>query len=272
MKLADFFSKKNKFKFFKEISKGKEPWSALLDINSIIGNFLEGTEDVFTDEFIEFCQPNVLSLSDDGAEECSITVNRALFVKGFIYFRSAGVYIGEGTRLEAGAIIKGPSVIGSNCDIRQGAYIRENVIVGDNCVVGHATEIKNSIIMNNTNAGHFNYVGDSILGSHVNLGAGAKLANLKFRMKDEIDNGEMGEIALKIDGKTINTRLKKFGAIIGDYTEIGCNAVTSPGTLIGANCWVYPNTTVPKGFYKRGVIIKNAGADSVQVVERSKAK
>jgi len=272
MKLTDFFPESKQFKFFEEIKKRDKPWSALLDIGSIMEKFLEGKEDVFTDEFIKYCQPNVLSLSKTEVEECSITITRALFIKSFIYFRSAGVYIGEGTRLEAGAIIKGPSVIGSHCDIRQGAYIRENTIVGDSCVVGHATEIKNSIIMDNTNAGHFNYVGDSILGSHVNLGAGAKLANLKFRTKQEIDNDEMSEIVVKIDGETVNTRLKKFGAIIGDYTEIGCNAVTSPGALIGADCWVFPNTTVPKGFYNPGVIIKNAGAGSVQVTKRVKAK
>lgn len=271
MEFADFFSENNGFKFIKEIRKRSEPWSALLDIPSIIGNFLRGKEDVSTDEFIEFCQPNILSLSKDVSEECSIMVNRTLFIKDFIYFRSAGVYIGQGTKLEAGATINGPCVIGSGCDIRQGAYIREGVIVGDHCVVGHATELKNSIIMDNSNAGHFNYVGDSILGSHVNLGAGAKLANLRFRTKDELVNDEMSEIVLKINGRAVNTGLRKFGAIIGDYTEIGCNAVTSPGTLIGANSWVYPNTTVPKGFYNPGVFIKNAGAESVEVAERVKS-
>ena len=272
MKFTDFFLENNTFKFLNEINKGKEPWTALADIPCILEKFLESKEDVVTDEFIEFCQPNILSLSKAVAEECSITVNRTLFIKDFIYFRNAGVFIGQGTKLEAGAIIKGPCAIGNNCDIRQGAYIRGGVIVGDNCVVGHATEVKNSIIMDKSHAGHFNYVGDSIIGSHVNLGAGAKLANLKFRVKDEIDNGEMSEIAIHIDGKVVNTRLKKFGAIIGDYTEIGCNAVTSPGTLIGANCWVYPNTTVPKGFYNSGVVIKNAEAQSVEVFERAKAK
>jgi NDP-sugar pyrophosphorylase family protein len=214
----------------------------------------------------------VLSLSKGVEEECSITVSRTLFIKDFIYFRSAGVFIGQGTKLEAGATINGPCVIGSGCEIRQGAYIRGGVIVGDNCVIGHATELKNSIIMDNSHAGHFNYVGDSILGSHVNLGAGAKLANLQFRVKEEIDQNSISEIVLKIDGEVVNSRLKKFGAIIGDYTEIGCNAVTAPGTLIGANCWVYPNTTVPKGFYSPGVVIRNAGAESVEVIERVNIK
>lgn len=269
MKFTEYFLEDNTFKFLKSIRSGREPWSALSAITRIIQRFLKDKEDSVTDEFIEFCQPNIHSISDAIAEECSFSVSRTIIATDHIFLRHSSVFIGRGTTLEAGATIKGPSVIGKNCEIRHGAYVRGGVIVGNSCVIGHVTEIKNSIIMDHTNAGHFNYIGDSILGSYVNMGAGAKLANLQFRTREEIDADAISEIVISEDGRSIATGLKKFGAVIGDYTEIGCNTVTSPAALIGANCWVYPNTTVPKGFYKPGSVIKSAGASVVEIIERS---
>lgn len=155
------------------------------------------------------------------------------------YLIGNDIYIGEGTTVEPGAYIKGPTIIGSNTEVRQGAYIRGNVLVGNHCVVGHATEVKHSVMMDGAKAGHFAYIGDSILGKDVNLGAGTKLANLKI-----VDS----TITLKIEDQTYDTGLRKFGAILGDHVETGCNSVTSPGTMIGPNTLVYPNATV------RGVI------------------
>ncbi len=156
------------------------------------------------------------------------------------------IYIGEGTIVEPGAYIKGPTIIGRNTQVRQGAYIRGNVIVGDKCVVGHTTEVKGAVMLNGSQAGHFAYIGDSILGNNVNLGAGTKLANLKM-----IE----GSVKVRFHGDKIDTGLRKFGAIIGDHCELGCNSVTSPGTIFGKNCIVYPCATV-SGVFDENSIIK----------------
>jgi len=160
-----------------------------------------------------------------------------------------GVFLDTGTVLEPSAIIKGPALIGKGCEIRQGAYLRGNVVIGDHCVIGHNTEIKNSILMNHTEAGHFNYIGDSILGSYVNLGAGSRLANLEFRSPADKRDVLFPRILIEVEGEEIHTGRSKFGAVLGDYVEIGCNAVLSPAVLMGKESWVYPNVTVPKNYY-----------------------
>jgi UDP-N-acetylglucosamine diphosphorylase / glucose-1-phosphate thymidylyltransferase / UDP-N-acetylgalactosamine diphosphorylase / glucosamine-1-phosphate N-acetyltransferase / galactosamine-1-phosphate N-acetyltransferase len=142
------------------------------------------------------------------------------------------VFIGEGTVVEDGVMIKGPAIIGRNCELRHNAYIRENVIVGDDCVVGNACEVKNSLLFNHAVAPHFNYIGDSILGYKAHLGAGVKISNVKLAP---------GNIQLEADGKRLDTGLRKFGALLGDRTDIGCNAVLNPGSIIGRNSLVYPN-------------------------------
>lgn len=141
------------------------------------------------------------------------------------------ISIGKGTVLEPGAYIKGPCIIGENCTVRHGAYIRGNFISGNNCVIGHDTEVKNCVMLNDANAAHFAYLGDSILGNNVNLGAGTKCANLKF---------DDSNVVLFVDNQRLDTGLRKFGAIIGDHTQIGCNVVTNPGTLIGQRVTAYP--------------------------------
>lgn len=141
------------------------------------------------------------------------------------------VFIGKGTVVEPGAYIKGPAIIGENCEIRQGAYIRGDVLVGNGCVVGHTTEVKNSVFMNGAKAGHFAYIGDSVLGNNVNLGAGTKLANLKITP---------GTVKLKLGDKVIDSNLRKFGALLGDNVQTGCNSVTSPGTILGKASMVFP--------------------------------
>ncbi|OGY85891.1 MAG: hypothetical protein A2233_00145 [Candidatus Kerfeldbacteria bacterium RIFOXYA2_FULL_38_24] len=141
------------------------------------------------------------------------------------------VIIGEGTVIEPGVVIKGPALIGKNCQIRKGAYLRENVIIGHNSVVGNCTELKNVLLFNNVQAAHFNYIGDSILGYKVHLGTGAKITNAKT---------PQSEIKIVTHYHTHQTGLHKFGALIGDFTEIGANTVTAPGSIIGRNCLLYP--------------------------------
>ena len=142
------------------------------------------------------------------------------------------VFIGEGTVVEAGAMIKGPAIIGRNCEIRHNAYIREHVIVGDDCVVGNSSELKNAMLFNRCQVPHFNYVGDSILGYRAHLGAGVKISNVKL---------VPGNVKVRHEGVTFDTGLRKFGALLGDGAEVGCNAVLNPGSVLGRGSMVYPN-------------------------------
>ena len=170
-----------------------------------------------------------------------------------VAFIGAQVFIGEGTLVEDGAMIKGPAIIGRNCQIRHNAYIREQVIVGDNCVVGNSCELKNSILFNHAVAPHFNYVGDSILGYKAHLGAGVKISNFKLIP---------GNIVVELDGRPFDTGLRKFGALLGDGTDIGCNAVLNPGSVIGRGSVIYPNTNW-RGVLLPDMIVKNKGAHEV---------
>lgn len=174
------------------------------------------------------------------------------------YLLDDKIFIGPGSVVEPGAVIKGPTYIGANTQVRQGAYIRGNVLVGDNCVVGHVTEIKNSIMLNDAHAAHFAYVGDSILGNHMNLGAGSRLANLKL---------DRTNVTVKIAEKIYDTGLRKLGAILGDRVETGCNAVLNPGTLLGPGCMAYALTLL-RGYYPPNSIIKRASdAPSALIVK-----
>jgi NDP-sugar pyrophosphorylase family protein len=165
------------------------------------------------------------------------------------------VFIGEGTVVEDGAMIKGPAIIGRNCEIRHNAYLRENVIIGDGCVIGNSSEVKNSILFNHAVAPHFNYIGDSILGYKAHLGAGVKISNFKL---------VPGNIMVEWEGKPLDTGLRKFGALIGDLGEIGCNAVLNPGSIIGRNSVIYPNTNW-RGILPANMIVKNKAAQDVIV-------
>ncbi len=157
------------------------------------------------------------------------------------------IYIAKGAKVEHGAFIKGPCHIGAGTEVRHGAYLRGNVFVGENCVVGHSTEVKHSIFLNGAKAGHFNYIGDSILGNNVNLGAGTKLANLKMIP---------GMVKVRVDGASVDTGLKKFGAILGDNTETGCNSVLNPGTVLAPKSLVFPNASAHGVHLKRAKITK----------------
>lgn len=170
------------------------------------------------------------------------------------------VYIGPGTRIDPGAVILGPAWIGSGCHIRPGAYVRENVIIGNDCVVGNSCEFKNSLLFNKAQVPHFSYVGDSILGVGSHLGAGVICSNLKLQ-------GD--QIVLLHEGKKYPTGLRKFGAILGDHAEVGCNAVLNPGSILGRESLVYP------GVQWRGILPPNSVAKSTtlpHVVKRRQSE
>ncbi len=165
------------------------------------------------------------------------------------------VIIGEGTVIEDGAMIKGPAIIGRNCEVRHNAYIREHVIVGDHCVIGNSCEFKHVLLFNHSVVPHFSYVGDSILGYKAHLGAGVKISNIKL---------VPGNVTVDLNGKPHDTGLRKFGALLGDNTDIGCNSVLNPGSIIGRGSVIYPNTNW-RGILPANRIVKNRAGQEVVV-------
>ena len=176
------------------------------------------------------------------------------------------IFISEGTVVESGAYIAGPAIIGKACEIRQGAYIRGSVVIGDSCVVGHASELKNAVMFNGSHAPHFAYIGDSVLGNRVNLGAGTKLSNLSLLSEKDPTTGKRPTLMIEIEGKVYDTGLSKFGCILGDDAQTGCNVVTNPGCLIGKRTLIYSNTSLRKGYYPPNRIVKLR--QTLDVVER----
>lgn len=157
------------------------------------------------------------------------------------------IAVGTGCRIEPGAVIVGPAVLGEGVTVRTGAYIREFVILGAGSLVGAHSEVKGSILLPSAKAPHQNYVGDSILGREVNLGAGTILSNVKNVGR---------EVIFHHGGGVIHTGLRKFGAVLGDGCKTGCNTVLNPGVLLGRGSVTYPNSTLRGGFYPAGTLVK----------------
>lgn len=164
------------------------------------------------------------------------------------------VWLHKQATVDDNVVIIGPAIIGKNSHIKHCAYIRENVIIGESCTIGNSCEIKNSIIFDDSQVPHFNYVGDSIMGYKSHMGAGAIVSNLK---------SDKSNITVRNENESIETNLRKFGAIIGDSVEIGCNSVLNPGTVVGKNSNVYPLARV------RGVVPENSiYKDEDNIVEK----
>lgn len=149
------------------------------------------------------------------------------------------VWVHKTATISPSASITGPCIIDANTEIRHHAFIRGKAIIGKNCVLGNSCEIKNSILFDHVQVPHFNYVGDSILGFHAHMGAGSICSNIKV---------DKANVIIKNMNQKIETNLRKVGAAIGDYAEIGCNSVLNPGTIIGVHSNIYPLTNV------RGVV------------------
>lgn len=159
------------------------------------------------------------------------------------------VWVSKEAVIANSAFIAGPTIICKGTEIRHCAFIRGSVIVGENCVVGNSTELKNAILFNNVQVPHFNYIGDSILGFKAHFGAGSIVSNVK---------SDKSNVSVLINGNKTDTGLRKFGAIVADYVEIGCNAVLNPGTIIGRNSNVYP-TSMVRGIIGENMIFKAQG-------------
>jgi UDP-N-acetylglucosamine diphosphorylase / glucose-1-phosphate thymidylyltransferase / UDP-N-acetylgalactosamine diphosphorylase / glucosamine-1-phosphate N-acetyltransferase / galactosamine-1-phosphate N-acetyltransferase len=157
------------------------------------------------------------------------------------------IAIGRGVRLSPGVVLEGPLRIGDDCEVRPGAYLRGGVWIGDGCVVGTNTEVKRSLLLDGAKAPHLNYVGDSILGRDVNLGAGTILSNFRH---------DGSEIEVPDGSSRIATGRRKLGAVLGDGVLTGCNCVLHPGCVVGAGTQIYPGVMLRPGFYPAHHVVK----------------
>ena len=157
------------------------------------------------------------------------------------------VWIAKSAKVFPSAYIASPCIIDEGAEIRHCAFIRGSVIVGKNCVVGNSTELKNCILFDGVQVPHYNYVGDSVLGYKAHLGAGAITSNVK---------SDKTNVTVRTDCGKVETGLGKFGAMVGDNTEVGCNSVLCPGTVLGKNCTVYPLSRV-RGYVRESHIFKS---------------
>ncbi len=258
LRAVDFFNLKNN-RFFPLFEDTEYVWEGLNKIKPLIRDLLKPNVTMLRhgksliDKTLVLYDGKVLDSGftiDNTGKKLEVLLDGSVIKGASVIFAGSflmddEIYIGRNTVVEPTALIKGPAFIGDGTEVRHGAYIRGNVLIGDNCVVGHATEMKSSVMLGESKAGHFAYIGDSILGS-VNLGAGTKLANLK--MTDS-------PVTLNIENRVYETGLRKFGAILGDEVETGCNSVTSPGTLLGKKVLLYPNGTA-RGYYPPQTVVK----------------
>ncbi len=163
------------------------------------------------------------------------------------YKKGENIWIAKNAKIAPTAYIEGPAIIDEEAQIRHCAFIRGRAIVGKKAVVGNSTELKNVILFNNVETPHYNYVGDSILGFKAHMGAGSITSNIKSDRK---------LVEIKVEDKKIQTGLKKIGAFLGDYVEVGCGSVLNPGTIIGRKTNIYPLSSI-RGCVKANSIYKN---------------
>lgn len=169
--------------------------------------------------------------------------------------RTPEVWVHKTAVVAPTAYLGGPCIIGAATEVRHGAFIRGSALVGENCVVGNSVELKNVILFDNVQTPHYNYVGDSILGYKSHMGAGSITSNVK---------SDKTLVTVKNGAERIETGRKKFGAILGDHVEVGCNSVLNPGTVVGRGSSIYPVSCV-RGAIPAGSIVKTGGV----VVQRS---
>ncbi len=189
-----------------------------------------------------------------GIKEMIISLGRGLDSSEYRLL-GENVWVHVSARIAPTAFIGAPCIIGADTEVRHCAFIRGSALIGSGCVVGNSVEVKNAIIFDNVQVPHYNYVGDSILGYRSHMGAGSITSNVK---------SDKSLVVVKNEGEMIETGLKKFGAMLGDFVEVGCNSVLNPGTVIGRGTNIYPLSCVrgvvpPQSIYKTGgVIVKKS--------------
>jgi len=196
-------------------------------------------QNIFLVENEEIIPLKEIEITEEGFYFKGSKVKGAIIYAG-AFFTDREVFFEEGVIVEPFAFVSGPGYFSEKSSVRHGAYVRGSVYAGKGAVIGHTTEVKNSIFLSDAKAAHFAYVGDSLLGKSVNLGAGTKLANLKFLKK---------EITFSINGEILHTGMRKLGAILGDNAQTGCNSVLQPGTILGKGSFVFPGKTVGPGIF-----------------------
>ncbi len=202
--------------------------------NTLISPLFEGAEYPF----------EILSKIGDFIKDAGPRLNKDIYEEKGEY-----IWIAKSARVAPTASVTGPCIIGENTEIRHCAFIRGNAFIGDFCVVGNSTELKNVVLLGHVQVPHYNYVGDSVLGFHTHMGAGAITSNVK---------SDKSLVTVKCGDEKIETGLKKFGAALGDGTEVGCGCVLNPGTITGKNSTIYPLSSV-RGVVPANSIYKNAG-------------
>ncbi|HSS52079.1 MAG TPA: glucose-1-phosphate thymidylyltransferase [Thermoanaerobaculia bacterium] len=203
------------------------------------------------DDFAELFDPSSpWTLLGDALDEILAALPSSDIQTGLspdVHLAGDRIVIGQGTRLHPSVVIEGPVFIGRDVEIRPGAYIRGGCWIGDRCIVGANTELKRAILLPHAKAPHLNYVGDSILGAGVNLGAGTVLSNFRH-------DGET--IHIPSDGARFDTGRRKLGALLGDGVLTGCNCVLHPGSIVGRGTQIYPGVMLRAGVYPAGRIVK----------------
>ena len=218
-----------------------------------------------TDKFVDMTHTIASPLFDNAENPWGVLPLIGEFIKGLgpylgdeYQLKGENVWIHNTAVIAPTASINGPCIIGPNTEVRHCAFIRGNAVIGAGCVIGNSVEVKNSIIFDECEVPHFNYVGDSILGYKAHLGAGAITSNVK---------NDKTNVEVTFPLGRIDTKLRKFGAVVGDYSQIGCNCVLNPGTLIGKNVSIYPLQSI-RGMIGDNIIYKGPG----HTTERIKVK
>jgi bifunctional UDP-N-acetylglucosamine pyrophosphorylase/glucosamine-1-phosphate N-acetyltransferase len=214
-------------KIFEFIKKTKKSSRGEYEITDSINMMIEETDikGVNLEEWRDVVYPwNLLDANEEILKKIEKKINGIVEKNSTI---NGNVIIGKDSKIMSGSYIEGPVVIGDNCKIGPNCYIRPYTTIGNNCHIGNACEVKNTIILDNTNVPHQNYVGDSIIAENCNLGAGSKVANLRFDKKN---------ISVVLNGNKINTGRRKLGAIVGDNVQIGINAMLNVGSIVGNDC------------------------------------
>lgn len=209
-------------------------------------NGLLDLKETIAAELFEGCSYpwEVLSKIKDGIKQIGVTLSEEEYEQ-----RGEDIWVARSAKIAPTAYINGPAIIGKDAEIRHCAFIRGSAIVGEGAVVGNSTELKNVILFNKVQVPHYNYVGDSILGFKAHMGAGSITSNVK---------SDKSLVTVTASEERMDTGLKKFGAILGDHVEVGCNSVLNPGSVIGRNTNIYPLSMV-RGYIPEGSIYKKVG-------------
>ena len=224
-----------------------------------------GDFQVLVEPGAEFAPACILGAAEAGAGH-TVYVEAGARVVGTVLFLDEGsIYVGAGSVLEPGVGVKGPTIIGAKCEIRQGAYLRGKCILGDGCTI--RGELKNTVMMDRANFPHPSYVGDSLCGYMTHFGNQATAANLGiYEGLREVDQRK--SLVLPIDGVRYDLGTPKMGVCMGDFSQVGCNSVTDPGTFLRPHTIVYPLTRLNRGFYGPDEIVKNKPMEH-GVIERT---